>query len=362
MIPLIVDLETEWRGGQNQALLTAKGILACGHEAQLVAIRDSPLARRAVQAGIQVHEVAASAKRSRAAILLRKLLSRKKFDIVHANEPHALTAAWLAGAHKRVPVVAARRVAYPLQKNAIARSRYLMAKRILAVSHFVAASVVESGIPADKVEVVYEGVEIPPTITPKARERARQRWGVASNERLLGCVAYLLPEKGQESVLPAMPEVRVKFPGTRLLLAGDGPCRTRLERLAEELGLQGAVIFAGFVEDVAQVYAALDIFVFPSLAEPLGTSLLAAMAYGLPVLAVASGGVPEYVHDGGNGLLVAESAPELAANGLLRLLTDNSLSAQLGRNARRTIEDKFSAGRMVENTLSAYQKLIDEAT
>jgi glycosyltransferase involved in cell wall biosynthesis len=362
MIPLMVDLETEWRGGQNQALLTAKGMLDRGHEAQLVAIRNSPLARRAAQAGIQVHEVAASAMRSRAALLLRKLLSESKFDVVHANEPHALTAAWFAGAHKRVPVVASRRVAYPLQKNAIARSRYLMASRILAVSQFVAASVTKSGIPADKVEVVYEGVEVPPAITSEGREPARQRWGAAANERLLGCVGYLLPEKGQEFVVRAMPEVRAKSPGTRLLLAGDGPCRARLEGLVKQLDLQSAVIFAGFVEDVAQVYAALDIFVFPSLAEPLGTSLLAAMAWGLPVLAVASGGVPEYVHDGENGVLVAKSDPELAAGGLLRLLTSDSLSAELGRNARRTIEDKFSAGRMVETTLNAYQRVIDGAS
>ena len=362
MIPLIVDLETEWRGGQNQALLTAKGMLARGHDAQLVAIRHSPLARRALQAGIQVHEVAASAKRSRAAILLRKLLSQKTFDIVHANEPHALTAAWFAGAHKRVPVIASRRVAYPLQNNAIARSRYLATSRILAVSRFVAASVIDSGIPVEKVGVAYEGVEVPPTITPEVRERARQRWGVTGDERLLGCVGYLLPEKGQQSVLRAMPDVRKKFPATRLLLAGDGPCRMRLEGLAKQLHLQNAVIFAGFVEDVVQVYAALNIFVFPSLAEPLGTSLLAAMAYGLPVLAVASGGVPEYVDDGENGLLVAKSDPELAADGLLRLLTDEPLSAQLGRKARQTIEERFSAGRMVENTLSAYQKVLDQAT
>ena len=358
MIPLIVDLEMEWRGGQNQALLTAKGMLERGHDAQLVAIRDSPLAQRATQAGIQVHEVAARAKRSRAALLLRKLLSENKFDVVHANEPHALTAAWFAGAHKRLPVVASRRVAYPLQKNAIARSRYLATSRILAVSRFVAASVVESGISADKVEVVYEGVEVPPAVAPEGRERARQRCGLAANERLLGCVGYLLPEKGQESVVRAMPEVRAKFPGTRLLLAGDGPCRARLEGLAKQLNLQSAVIFAGFVEDVAQVYAALDVFVFPSLAEPLGTSLLAAMAWGLPVLAVESGGVPEYVYDGENGVLIGESDPELAAGGLLRLLTSDSLRAEFGRKARRTIEDKFSAGRMVENTLNAYQKVI----
>ena len=103
MIPLIVDLETEWRGGQNQALLTAKGMRESGLDAQLVAIRESPLAQRAAQAGIPVHEIDARAKWARAALVLRKLLSPSQFDIVHANEPHALTAAWLAGAHKKVP-------------------------------------------------------------------------------------------------------------------------------------------------------------------------------------------------------------------------------------------------------------------
>ena len=98
-----------------------------------------------------------------------------------------------------------------------------------------------------------------------------------------------MPEKGQEFAVRAMAEVRAKFPPARLLLAGDGPCRGQLEKLARELGVADAVIFAGFVEDIAQVYRALDVFVFPSLAEPLGTSLLAAMGWGLPVVAVASG-------------------------------------------------------------------------
>ena len=361
MIPLIVDLETEWRGGQNQALLTAKGMREGRHDAQLVTIRDSPLAQRAAQAGIPVHEVDTRAKRARAALVLRKLLSQSRFDIVHANEPHALTAAWLAGAHKKVPVVASRRVAYPLQKNVIAQRRYRMAKRILAVSHFVAASVVESGIPADKVEVLYEGVEVPPMVASEARERARQRWSVAADQHLLGCVGYLLPEKGQETVVRAMPAVRAKFPGARLLLAGGGPCRERLEALTKQFGLQEAIIFAGFVEDVAQVYAALDIFVFPSLAEPLGTSLLAAMAWGLPVLAVASGGVPEYVDDGENGLLVAESKPDLVTDGIVRLLSNDSLREHVGQKARRKMEAQFSASCMVQNTLRAYQEILSKS-
>jgi glycosyltransferase involved in cell wall biosynthesis len=198
-------------------------------------------------------------------------------------------------------------------------------------------------------------------VASQARERARQRWSVTADEHLIGCVGYLLPEKGQETVVRAMPAVRAKFPGARLLLAGDGSCRERLEAVTKQFGLQEAIIFAGFVEDVAQVYAALDIFVFPSLAEPLGTSLLAAMAWGLPVLAVASGGVPEYVDDGENGLLVAESKPDLVTDGILRLLSNNSLREQVGQKARRKMEAQFSASCMVQNTLRAYQEILSES-
>src|SRR5258708_34060273 len=115
-----------------------------------------------------------------------------------------------------------------------------MAKRILAVSHFVAASVVESGIPAGKVEVVYEGVEVPPMIASEARERARQRWSMAADQHLLGCVGYLLPEKGQETVVRAMPAVRAKFPGPGLLWAGGGSGVGGREALRKQSGRRRA--------------------------------------------------------------------------------------------------------------------------
>jgi glycosyltransferase involved in cell wall biosynthesis len=257
-------------------------------------------------------------------------------------------------------MVVSRRVAYALHPSPLARARYLSVRRILAVSKFVEKSILNSGMTLENVEVVYEGVEVPPLVTPEARRRARQRWGVSEHEWLLGCVGYLLPEKGQEFVVCALPAVRAKIPGARLLLAGDGPCRARLEALARDLGLRDAVIFAGFVEDVPQVYAALDVFVFPSLAEPLGTSLLAAMAWGLPVLAVASGGVPEYAEDGNNGLLVPRPDADLFAAGLLRLLGEESLRMRLGREARRGIEERFSVGRMVENTIRVYKDVLNE--
>jgi glycosyltransferase involved in cell wall biosynthesis len=84
------------------------------------------------------------------------------------------------------------------------------------------------------------------------------------------------------------------------------------------------------------------------------------MAWGLPVLAVASGGVPEYVEDGNNGLLVARPDPDLLSAGMLRLLDEESLRSRLGREARRAIEERLSAKRMVENTIRVYTRILEE--
>src|SRR5215475_3855903 len=121
MIPLIVDLETEWRGGQNQALLLLKGLYERGHAAELLAAEGSALASRARTAGICVHTVSRGLARLPAANKIRQLMSDGRIELVHANESHALTAAWLSSAHKRVPLLFSRRVGYPLGKSFLAK-------------------------------------------------------------------------------------------------------------------------------------------------------------------------------------------------------------------------------------------------
>ena len=366
MTPLWVDLGPEWRGGQNQALLALRGLHARGHPAELVALRGCPLARRAQAEGIPVHSVSRQAARLQAAWLLRRLLASKKFDLLHANEAHALTASWLARAHRCLPVVASRRVAYPLQQSPLALARYRAARRIVAISQFVAERVIASGLPAEQVEVIYDGVEVPPLPSPELRRRARQRWGTSEGEVLLGCVGYLLPDKGQHILIRALAALRAEPANLaktcRLLLVGDGPCRRSLEQLARELGLESAVHFAGFVEDLSLVHAALDVFLFPSLLDALGTSLLAAMAYALPVIAVARGGIPEIVEDERNGLLVSapelNAYPEAIAAALARLLQDPDLARRLGLAARETIQQRFAADRMIGHMLRLYAELV----
>ncbi len=332
MTTLHVDLGRQWRGGQSQALLLIRGLLAMGYRTELVAREGSPLAERALAAGVRVHP-------------LWHLLDSEPYALVHCHDAHGLTAAWLAGASRQSRLVASRRVAYPLARNPLARARY-RAARIVAVSKFVRDSVIASGMPAGQIDVVYDGVELPDLAPPR------------SPSRRLGCVGYLLREKGQELLIRALPPVLARYPDASLLVAGDGPCRGALERLAAELGVARAVEFAGHVEDVAAVYRSLDVFLFPSLAEPLGSALLTAMAYGLPVVARPCGAVPEVIEDRGNGLLAAGEEPGAFAEAVLRLLDDAELAARLGAAARLTVERRFSADAMIQGTLQVYHRVL----
>ena len=360
MLTLHIDLGKQWRGGQSQALLLIKGLRARGHEAELLSLRGSPLARRAEAEGIRVHTVEKPFARPRTAMTLARLIADRRPEIVHTHEAHALTAAWLARASRRTGLIASRRLAYHLKQNYVSLARYRSAARILAVSKFVAESLAASGIESPRVAVVYDGVEIPPAVSPEERLSARRRWDMGSEERLLGCVGYLLPEKGQEILVRAWPEVLKRSGPCRLLLAGEGKSRPQLEALARERGVADTILFAGLVEDGVEVYAALDGFLFPSLAEPLGSSMLAALAYGLPTVALARGAVPEVITDGETGLLVDRPDPSAFAAAVVRLLNEPGLAARLGAGARRTIEQNVSADHMVDATLRVYSHVCEE--
>ena len=354
---LLVDLETEWRGGQNQALLLLKGLRERGHGAELVAADGSALGERAGLAGVRVHFVSRGLFRLPAAQKVRALLRSGGFDVVHANEAHAVTAAWFArwpeSASTR-PFVISRRVGYPLGKSPLAQARYRAAARIIANSKWVAEQAAASGVPREKISVVYEGADIPLRFTPEQRQRARARWGISQSTPVLGCLGVLLPDKGQEWLIRALAQVKKEFPDAKLLLAGDGLCRGQLESLARELHLKDDVIFAGFVKDVESVYAALDVFLLPSFFEALNNSLLAAMAYEIPSIAFNRGALGEIIEHEKSGLLVSGPDPAEISAAAVRILRNHEFAMSLGRAGRARVEQNFSTDKMVLGMIRVY--------
>ena len=308
-------------------------------------------------AQILVIEIPRATLRLSAARSFRVIVRKHRFDLVHLNEPHALSAAWLAGVHKRLPLLLSRRIGFPLKQNLISQARYRAVTRFLPNSRAVAQSLVDSGIAAPRISVVNEGVEIPALTLPQTRAASRQAYGVVTNEFLFGCVSVFVREKGQRHLIAALPKVRATHPATRLLLAGDGACRGELESLAKELHQSDAVLFPGFVQNVDTVYAALDAFAFPSEFEGLGTALQTAMALALPCISTARGALGEVVENNRTALVVEPTGEDFAA-AMIRVIEDPALRERLGTAAREHIRLRFSAERMVENTLKIYAEVL----
>ena len=359
---LYADLEREWRGGQSQALLTLQGLVQANHQVELVAAEGSEIARRAALVGITVHTSRRLGLRGWAAQSMARLSARagrEQFALAHLNEPHALTSAWLAGLHHRMPLLLSRRIGFPLQRNRISQARYRAVERFVANSEDVAQSLVKSCIARERISIVNEGVGIPELPNAEMRSRARRRWSVGDTEFLFGCVGVFVPEKGQRHVIEALSVVRKKYPQVRLLLAGDGACRAELESLSKRLGQHNVVLFPGFVNEIEEVYAALDAFVFPSEFEGLGTALQTAMAMALPSISTARGALAEVVDHQRTALVVEPDAQEFA-EAMLLLMDAPALRARLGAAARGEIIERFSAERMVTNTMRVYEDVLSK--
>jgi len=145
-------------------------------------------------------------------------------------------------------------------------------------------------------------------------------------------------------------------PCAQVLLVGDGPKRPSLEREAERTGVGDRLHFLGFLahEWVPAVLAHADLLVLPSLYEELGTVLLEAMQAGLPVVASKTGGIPEVIEDGVNGLLVPPGEPEALARAIDRLLADRDLARRLSEGAQQRAKD-YDCEVLAERILRAYQ-------
>jgi glycosyltransferase involved in cell wall biosynthesis len=208
--------------------------------------------------------------------------------------------------------------------------------------------------------VVYDGIDWQNSGSTVTRMEARQRFGVPENAYLVGCVGHFTAEKGHGLLIRAFADLAAASPKAQLLLVGDGALRAQYLRQVQDLKLEETVHFAGFVADLENVWPALDLFVFPSLQEGLGSSLLAAMAAGVPVCASQSGGIPEIVTPGETGYLFAPGDSNALVSTLMTAIANDQQTREMGRAASRVVGDRFTTDRMVRETYEIYTNVLED--
>lgn len=261
--------------------------------------------------------------------------------VVHTSELYSNVLFLPAAALGRVPVRIGSRREINAGKSAaqlaLQRASYACAHRIVANAEAVASRLRREGVPAHRIAVVPNGLEI---------ERAVAR-PVRGALRHVVMVANLRPEKGHDVLIDAVPHVLKRFPDARFHLVGGGSERSRLEQRVRETGVTHAVTFHGHVEDVHARLAEADIAVLPSRSEAFPNAVLEAMAARLPVIASAIGGVVEVIEQSRTGLLVAPGHTRELADAICRLMADAALAGTLAANGHHLALARYSFDRMV---------------
>jgi L-malate glycosyltransferase len=350
-----VDTAPTWRGGQNQVLLTALGCAGRGHAVAVACRAGGALEGRLREAGLGAHPMAFRGDLSPlAALALARVLKSFRPDVVHLHDPHAISAGLMAARLQGGSrLVATRRVDFPL-RGALSRRKYRSCARVIAVSRAIATILESSGVPSSVLRLVYEGVPSRPART--GGEEALRALGVPPGSLVVGNVAALTDHKDHATLLEAAPLVLARVPNARFVVVGDGDLRSALEARATALGLGDRWIWAGFRGDVDALLPRFTLFCLSSRAEGLGTSLLDAMSFGLAVVATAAGGIPEAVEDGLTGRVVPVQDPRALAEAIVGLLADPARRDAMGLAGRRRFEERFTAERMVAETLRVYEE------
>jgi glycosyltransferase involved in cell wall biosynthesis len=226
---------------------------------------------------------------------------------------------------------------------------------VSAVSQTIAERLVSLGVSRERLTVISNGIDVRAF---EAASSASQPEAQARNEQVIGIVARLDLQKGFECLLNALAMLRDSFPEVRLVIAGEGPDRAKIEQMVSRRKLGGVVTIAGQQTDMPAVYAAIDIFVLPSLNEGLPMTLLEAMAASKPIVATRVGAVPSVITDGETGLLVEPADEPGLTKALAQLLANPELRRRLAEKARAHVEQHYTAAAMSRKYLAMYREVL----
>jgi glycosyltransferase involved in cell wall biosynthesis len=354
------DFRLSWAGGQNQLWLLASGLRERGHRQWIVTRPESEMARRARAAGFAVIEHPYRGEVDpRAYLSLRRAIAARRPDVVHAHDSHSLMPAALAArlVRPRPAVVGHRRVDFPIRGHALSRWKYAKGPdRLIAISLRVRDVLLDDGIPAERIALIPSGIALA-TPPPPEGPSLRQRVDAPDGAPIVLTIASLADYKDHPTLVDAAASLRTRDPMTRWAVCGGGGLLEEVRAEVERRGLSDRLRYLGYVPGARGFLPEADVFCLSSKTEGLGTSVLDAMAAGVPVAATAGGGIPEMIEHEVTGLLAPVGDGAALAETVDRLLDDPALARRITDAARERVRE-FDVERTIDRTEALYRELV----
>lgn len=286
---------------------------------------------------------------------IRNLLKTHPQAIVqaHTAKSHSQALVAMLGLKNKLPLVVSRRVDFTPKRSFYSRWKYRSSRvtYFACVSNKIREILYEFGIPSEKLITIRSGIPIESKLKKGKDKAVLKELQIPDKAFVFGNVAALVDHKDHRTLLKAIHEIREK--NFVCLILGDGPLLPKLEKLAEELEISDKVRFLGFRNDLETFFPIFDAFVFSSKEEGLGTSIIEALQWNLPIVSTNAGGIPELLEPGVDSLVSNVGDLEELSQNMQKLMEDNTLLKQLSENAFESAKS-FSDAKTALKTMQLY--------
>ncbi len=297
------------------------------------------------------------------AFYLFKICKTEDIGLIHVHDAKAHTLAVIASTFSRIniPVVVSRRVDFPIGKTAWSRWKYNheSIKKIICVSDFIKRLLIPHIINPEKLAVVHSGIDVTRFHGKQKTGNLRLELGLSDKIPLIANIAAIAPHKDYFTFVDTAEEVLKKLDCRFLIIGADGGEGGAIRKYISNRNLQDKVLILGWRSDIPSVLSEIDLLLFTSKTEGLGTTILDAFAAGVPVVATETGGIHEIVFDEINGLTAGVGDSKKLAEQVLRIMSDAELRKKLCLNAKDNVQ-LFTKKTMAGATIAIYRQILHE--
>ena len=299
---------------------------------------------------------------------LKRIIKQEAPDVVHTHA--SLSARIAAKIYGKCKIVYTRHCDFPISKKykykivrfANGFLNELLADKIIVTSIPTKENLIKQGLSEKIIEVVINGVNELKATSDEEKQRIKNKYNISNDEVVVGYLARLEELKGHKYLIEAAKiindkkEIETKF---KYLIMGSGAYEEAAKNMVNELNLEEAVIFTGFISDVEQMLNVIDIQINASyLSEGTTLSLLEGMSLGIPTVATKCGGNPYIIENEKNGLLVEKADSNSLANGIIKIVQDRNKYSEMKENSKEIFKQKYTSKIYAKNIEKIYESMV----